>query len=57
MGLLIVLMGGKLGLWFWMKGIYLDGVENRMLKEINRCKREEAVKERIKLYSEEHNHL
>jgi hypothetical protein len=27
-GLLIVLMGGKLGLWFWMKGIYLNGVEN-----------------------------
>jgi myosin-crossreactive antigen len=42
-------MGGKLGLWFWMKGIYLNGVENWMLKEINRCKRDEVMREWMKI--------
>lgn len=56
-GLLIVLMGAKLGHWFLMKGIYLNGVENRMLKEINRRERDEVIRGMIKLHSEEHNNL
>jgi hypothetical protein len=50
-------MGGKLGHWFWMKGVYLDGVENRTLKEMNRCKRVEVMRGRIQLRSEERNNL
>jgi hypothetical protein len=50
-------MGGKLGPWFWMKDLYLDGAENRMFKETIRCKRDEEIRGRIKLHSEEHNNL